>query len=328
MLKKLFYYFIFIAIAVGIGYGCYRYWQHEKNYPNTDDAYVQAHVINVAPRISGMVSKLYISDHQAVKPGQPLFDIDQEPFLIKLEKAKANLDETKQHVYAAESAVKTAESVLKQREAELTYKRKNTHRIITLANKKAGSLSERDRAVSDLKVAEAGVAAARHQLEEAKQKLGQLGGDNASIRTATAAIADAELNLRYTHVVAPANGNIVNLNLRVGDEVNQYQQLFAIIESKQWWATANFKETELERIRINQPAIIKVDMYPHHTFKGIVTSISTGSGSSFALLPPENATGNWVKVTQRFPVRVDIINPDPKFPLRMGSSCEVLINTL
>ena len=328
MLKKLFYYLIFVLIAVGIGYGCYLYWQHEKDYPNTDDAYIQAHVINVAPRISGMVAKLYVSDHQKVKPGQPLFDIDNEAFLIALNKAKANLDLTKQQVNAAESAVRTAKSVLNQHKAELVNIRKNTARIVALAKKHVVSISDRDKAISDLKVAESAVSASENQLEEAQQKLGQLGGDNASIRSAQAAIASAELNLRYTHVVAPANGSIVNLNLRVGDQVNAYQQVFSIIESAQWWATANFKETELERIRINQPALITVDMYPHHTFKGIITSISSGSGSSFALLPPENATGNWVKVTQRFPVRIDIVNPDPKFPLRMGASCEVTINTL
>ena len=328
MIKKIFYYLIFISIAAGIAYGCYIYWQHEKNYPNTDDAYIQAHVINVAPRISGMVSKLYISDHQQVKAGQPLFDIDNEVFTIALQKAKADLDQTKQQVNAAESAVKAAESVLNQRKAELTNVRKNTARIVALAKKRVASVSQRDKAMSDLEVAKSAVSASESQLKEAQQKLGQLGGDNASIRVAQAAIANAELNLRYTHVVAPANGHIVNLNLRVGDQVNAYQQVFAIIESAHWWATANFKETELERIRMNQPAIIKVDMYPHHIFKGIITSISSGSGSSFALLPPENATGNWVKVTQRFPVRIDIINPDPKFPLRMGSSCEVTINTL
>ena len=109
--------------------------------------------------------------------------------------------------------------------------------------------------------------------------------------------------------------------------VTAYQSLFSLVENKEWWVMANMKETKLSRIRVGQSAVIYVDMYPTHPFNGVVKSIGPGSGASFALLPAENATGNWVKVTQRFPVRIQIINPSSQFPLRIGASCTVTIDT-
>ena len=318
---------IFIIIVALLLVGGGFYWQHEKFYPNTDDAYVQAHIVNVAPRITGVISKVYIKDHQYVQQGQPLFDIDPKPFTVDLDKATANLDETIQQVNAAKSAVLTAKSMLVERNAELVNVEKHTHRTMKLVKQHFYAEAEGDKAISDLKVARAAVEAAKSQLEEAQQKLGHIGGANASIRAAKANIEQARLNLNYTHVVAPSSGYVSNFNLRDGDPVNAYQDVFAIVESDEWWASANFKETDLERIHPGQSATIRVDMYPHILFKGTVSSISAGSGTSFALLPPENATGNWVKVTQRFPVRVDITTRFKQYPLRIGSSCEVTIDT-
>lgn len=303
------------------------YWQHQKYYPSTDDAYTQAHVINIAPRITGVISKIYIKDHQYIQKGQPLFDLDPKPFTVSLNRAEANLDETIQQVNAAKSAVITARSLLKERQAELVNTQKEAKRTLHLVKEKYMARSQGDQVTSDLEVAKAAVAAAKSQLQEAQQKLGHLGGANASIRAATANIAEARLNLQYTHVVAPSSGYIANFNLRDGDPVNAYQDMFSIVENDEFWASANFKETDLERIKPGQPATIRVDMYPHILFKGVVSSISAGSGTSFALLPPENATGNWVKVTQRFPVRVDITTRYKQYPLRIGSSCEVTVDT-
>lgn len=315
---------IIIALAL---VGGVMYWQHQKLYPNTDDAYIQAHVLNVAPRITGVVSKVYVKDHEYVKKGQPLFDLDPKPFMVSLDKAIANLDETIQQVNAAKSAVTTAKSMLTERKAELVNTEKNTRRLLHLVKQRLYPVAEGDKATSDLQVARAAVAAAKSQLEEAQQKLGHIGGANASIREAKANIAQANLNLEYTHVVSPSNGYISNFKLRIGDPVNAYQDVFAIVENDEWWASANFKETDLERIQPGQKATIRIDMYPHITFHGTVSSISAGSGTSFALLPPENATGNWVKVTQRFPVRIDITTRFQQYPLRIGSSCEVTVDT-
>lgn len=149
----------------------------------------------------------------------------------------------------------------------------------------------------------------------------------AAVHAAEAELNQAKLNLSYTQVKAPADGYVSNFSLRPGDMLAQGDAEFALVESDSWWVQANYKETDLNKIRVNQPATIKIDMYPGQTFQGVVESISRGSGAVFSLLPAENATGNWIKVTQRFPVRIHIKNANPKFPLRVGASSVVTIST-
>ncbi|HBD7283590.1 TPA: HlyD family secretion protein [Legionella pneumophila] len=148
----------------------------------------------------------------------------------------------------------------------------------------------------------------------------------AALKLSEAKLKEARLRLSYTHVVAPTSGLVSNLSLRVGNVVSENQPLFAMIDDATFWVDANFKETELEHIQKNQLATIKIDMYPHKKFTGVVNSISGGSGTAFSLMPPQNATGNWVKVTQRVPVRIQIMKPDPQYPLRLGTSAKVTID--
>jgi membrane fusion protein, multidrug efflux system len=148
----------------------------------------------------------------------------------------------------------------------------------------------------------------------------------ARVNLAKANLAKANLNLQYTHLLSPVDGYVANFNTVVGTMAQQMTSLFSIIDSTNWWVDANFKETELEHIAIGQPATITVDIYPKHTFHGIVENISRGSGASFSLFPAENATGNWVKVTQRFSVKIRILDVDSRFPLRIGASSTVSIN--
>lgn len=327
MAKKLLKTLALLIVLFIIGTGIFYYWQHQALFPSTDDAYVQANVINIAPRVTGIISKVYVNNHQHVTAGQPLFDVDPSQFRVNLNKAVANLDETIQQVNAAKAAVITAQSMVTERQAELKNVRKDTRRTLHLVKEKLYSAAAGDKAESNLTVAEAAVLAAESKLQEAQQKLGHLGGANASIRAAKTSIAQAKLNLQYTHVVAPGDGYVANFTLREGDPITAYKDNFAIVENDDWWASANFKETDLERIKPGQKATIRIDMYPHVIFHGKVVSISAGSGTTFSLLPPENATGNWVKVTQRFPVRVAIDTRLARYPLRMGASCDVTIDT-
>ncbi|TFV86241.1 HlyD family efflux transporter periplasmic adaptor subunit, partial [Oxalobacteraceae bacterium OM1] len=161
--------------------------------------------------------------------------------------------------------------------------------------------------------------------EQARSALGASGDQNANVQAARAAVAQAELDLQRTHVTAPPQGMVANLSLRPGNTVQPGTPLFAVIASQEYWADANFKETELEDIRPGQQATLQVDMYPDHVFHGVVESVSGGAGTAFSLLPPQNATGNWVKVTQRVPVRVRITDPDPQYPLRIGTTATVEI---
>ncbi len=148
----------------------------------------------------------------------------------------------------------------------------------------------------------------------------------AKVALATLNLAQKKLNLQYTKIKAPESGWVTRVTLRVGDVITSGQSLFALVGDGEFWVDANFKETELQDIHVGQPAVIKVDMYPNKIFNGVVESVSHGSGSAFSLLPPENATGNWVKVTQRVPVRIRIINPDIKYPLRVGTSANVTLS--
>jgi membrane fusion protein (multidrug efflux system) len=162
-------------------------------------------------------------------------------------------------------------------------------------------------------------------LQAAQAERGAAGDANAPIKAAEAALAQARLDLQHTRVEAPADGVVGELSLRPGGFVNIGTPLFALVETAEVWVDANFKETDLPRIRPGQAAEVRIDLLPGRTFRGRVESLSPASGTAFALLPPENATGNWVKVTQRFPVRVRIMNPIPG--LRVGASSEVTIDT-
>lgn len=315
-----------ICLAL-VGVAGYWYWQHAQLFPETDNSYIQANVVYVAPQISGLIDHVYAQDYQHVEAKQKLFSIDPSSLELSVKQAQASLDNTINQVKADHMGVATAQALVAQRQAELFQAQQNANRILTLVNKNLVARSEGDRVTSQLKVAESALTAAKSQLAQAEQNLGGSGNDNIRIRQALATLEQAKLNLSHALIASPTAGYVVNNKLRIGSEVTAFNAAFALIEDGQWWAMANFKETDLTHIRPGQKASIHIDMYPNHPFTGVVHSISSGSGASFALLPPENATGNWVKVTQRFPVRIDILDSDAKYPLRMGASCTVVVDT-
>ncbi|HLB57000.1 MAG TPA: HlyD family secretion protein [Coxiellaceae bacterium] len=327
MSRKIINYSILALITVILIIAGIAYWHHQKLYPNTDDAYIEAHVINVAAQVDGKVQNVYVKNLEEVKKNQLLFTIDPKPFEIALQNAKANVQNTQLQITANENAVKAAQAALAQSQAQLINTQKTYDRIATLADEGFYAKAGKDNVTRELTVAKQAVKAAQDNLNEAKAKLGKKGSHNAELEMAVSALSQAQLNLHYTKIVAPANGQLAEFKLQPGQTITAYESLFSLVENNLWWAMANLKETNLNRIRVGQKAIVHVDMYPSHPFNGIVKSISPGSGSSFSLLPAENATGNWVKVTQRFPVRVEIINPDKNFPLRIGASCTVEIDT-
>lgn len=171
--------------------------------------------------------------------------------------------------------------------------------------------------------------AAESDFEAAQDKALTVTTPTVQLRSAAAALTKSTHDRVKTHVIASSDGIVSNVSLRPGATVQAGTPLFAIIGSNEWWVNANFKETDLARIRLGQPATVRLDMYPTVKFDGVVDSISAGSGATFSVLPPENATGNWVKVTQRFPVRIRITNPphDPAAPLRVGASATVTVDT-
>jgi membrane fusion protein (multidrug efflux system) len=318
---------IWILLAIIVAVGLFLYWEYEKKYPSTDNAYVGAHIVQISPQVTGPILNLYVKEFQTVKKGDPLFDIDPEPFQVEVDKANAKVDLTKQKVQGLQSIVEQEQALVNQRKAELFLAEKNYSRYHTLVEKGQLSQAEGDRYRSELDVAKAALIEANNQLLKAQADLGNVDTQNADIRAAQAELAQAKLNLSDTHVVSPVDGYVINLTARVGSMVTVNRVIFSIIDSSQWWVDANFKETQMERIRIGQPATIVVDIYPDHKFHGIIQNISRGSGASFSIFPAENATGNWVKVTQRFAVRIHITDTDQNFPLRVGASSTVTVDT-
>jgi membrane fusion protein (multidrug efflux system) len=315
---------IALALIVAAFFG-YRYWHHGQLYASTDNAYVNANTVEIAAQISGAVVAVAVKDNQAVRAGDLLFEIDPQPYRLALEKAQAQLHLAEQSVSQQSAAVDAAQAQVRQREAELRNAQSNDARTQRLVRQGFLSKQGAETARTQLATAQAALQAARANLEQAKSALGATGSNNASVQAAQAAVNQARLDLQHTRVAAPTDGKVANLTLRPGNTVQPGVPLFALIGSQEYWVDANFKETELERIRPGQSATITVDMYPDHPFEGVVESVSGGSGTAFSLLPPQNATGNWVKVTQRVPVRVRFRNPDPAHPLRIGTTASVEI---
>ena len=305
----------------------YRYYLHREQYPSTDDAYIKATVINVAAQVGGRVISVPVSSHQSVTEGQLLFSISPDQYEWRYREAMANLAMTKQQVSADQAAVTAAEAAVNQADAELDNARRQFARTRKLAGEHVASQSDLDDRRAQLKSANAAVALAKARLDEARRQLGAEGDSNQSIQKAQAAVKLAALDLKHTKVVAPCNGTLAGVPLEQGDIINPNTPLFALVCTHRFWVYANFKETDLGRIRPGQFATIKVDMYPNHLFHGVVESLNPASGTAFSLLPPENATGNWVKVTQRVPVRLLIVDATRNYPMRVQTSSTVTIDT-
>jgi len=318
---------LLVLLAATIG-GVLLYWHHTEIYPSTDNAYTGADVVRVASQINGVVIHVYVQDDDKVGAGDPLFDLDPTLYDAALRNARAQFD-------AAASAAGTAADALKAAADKLESKRAALEDAIG-KYRDAKDAQKPGQAPSDqLTTALKGWHDALQAFNDAESEFAKAQDAKITVTTPTVQLRAAAAGLDkathdrvQTHVTAPAAGWVTNVSLRPGAIVQAGTPAFAIVEDGDWWVDANFKETDLGRIKPGQKAAIHLDMYPGLTLDGAVESISAGSGATFSVLPPENATGNWVKVTQRFPIRIKITSaPNPDKPLRMGSSASVTIDT-
>lgn len=314
-----------IPIVAVLGGAAWWYDSYSSAHPSTSDAYLGRHVVRIASQVSGPIQSVLVHNNQAVKADQLLLTIDPAPFELAVRKAEAQLQQAKDSLAAADARVKAAEAQLTSADANAAEAERHAQRIADLVAKGSASKDQGDSAEQAKLDAQSALRSARAELVAAKAARGALGDENASIKSAQAALAQAKLDLQHTQISAPADGVVGNFDLRPGSYVDSGSALFALVESRDVWVDANFKETELPRIRPGQPASISVDLLPGKDFRGKVEGLSPASGTAFSLLPPENATGNWVKVTQRFAVRVRILDPVPE--LRVGASAEVRVDT-
>jgi membrane fusion protein (multidrug efflux system) len=301
-------------------------------YEDTDDAYVQTASVAVSSNVAGRVLEVSVRDNQAVHKGDVLFRIDDEPFRIAVEEAAAQLASARLQVESLKASYRQHQAELASARETLEYQRRETDRQKRLLTAGISSQLQIDRAVHALEGARTQLAAAE---QETNAVVANLGGDpnipadrHPTVQHAQAVLDRAKLNLSYTVIEASTDGIVTRVEqLQPGSYISASTAVFALVVAGDTWIEANFKENQLTHMRVGQPVEVRIDSYPGKKFAGTVASVSPGTGSQFSLLPAENATGNWVKVVQRLPVRIELRDADPEFPLHGGLSATVNVDT-
>jgi len=324
-----------LVLLVGGYFGWQRY-QFAKAHESTDDAQVEGDVYPVIPRVGGPVLKVFVDDNQTVKKGDTLVTIDRADYQQRVDAAQAALLAAQAQVTAAraqvgiaQANVRTAQTTIGVSAANRTRLQQDLARSTKLRNQDIIPQSEYDAVAANLKATSAQqgtaqdqVAVARNQVTAAQQ---QIAVAQAVVKQRQTDLDNAKLQLSYTTIVAPANGVVSRKSVQPGQVVAPGQQLIGLVSSARTWVVANFKETQLENMKVGQPVKLEVDAYPNEDFDGHIESLSAATGARFALLPPDNSTGNFVKVTQRVPVKIVLNKEDPEHPLRTGMSVNAIV---
>ena len=317
-----------VIVAAGVlGF----WWFGARDWESTDDAFIDVHAVRVAPQVAGRVLRVRVDDNQLVKRGDILVEIDPADFQARLDQAlaaelnaNAALAQAKAQLTVADATAEQSLAQVKVAEANADNGAIQLKRNQALAAAHAISTQVLDDSTANARSTAATLVAAqrKHASDEAAlvAAQAQIEAAKANIASMKAQVEQARLNLSYTTIIASEDGHVARKNVSVGDYLQVGQNIMALVPLK-LWITANFKETQLASMRPGQPVDITVDAYPGHVFKGHVDSFQPGSGAAFSLLPPENATGNYVKVVQRVPVKIVFDEaPDPSRPLGPGMS--------
>ncbi|HEY2825121.1 MAG TPA: HlyD family secretion protein [Gemmatimonadales bacterium] len=327
------------AAALVVG-GAYK-WYVGLSHVTTDDAQVEGHIIPVLPRIGGFVQDVRVKENQPVKAGDTLIVLDGRDFAARLAQADAELatvlatvgtsgrvGQAAAQLSAARASAAAADASVIQAQANADKATRDVERYRSLAARNVVSGQQLDQAETVARAAQAQLTAAERSASAANE---QVVAAEAALRGADARVAgvraqrdQAELQLSYTHVVAPMGGVVTKKNVEVGQLVQPGQPLMTVVPMDDIWVVANLKETQLKDVKAGDAVEITVDAYPGRSFAGHVESVSPATGARFSMLPPDNATGNFTKVVQRVPVRVRLDQPqDPAAPLRPGMSVDV-----
>jgi membrane fusion protein (multidrug efflux system) len=290
-----------LGFAAGV-WGAGLWIQHARTWESTDNAFIAAHIHQVSARVAGTIAEVLVQDHQQAGAGDLLARLDPRDFEVKLQQAQAQLAQAQAQIRSAEAEVAHARA---QAEKEAAQERKaegDWERSQALYEGQAGAISKQEfenaRAARDAARATRKAAESAHAAAEA-----QSGGARAQLQAAEANVREAQLQLGYTEIRAPAAGRVGRKNIEAGNRVQPGQSLVALVQPEVW-VLANFKETQLGRLRPGQPVRIRIDAFPGSELKGRIESLSPASGAQFALLPPDNATGNFTKIVQRVPVKI------------------------
>jgi multidrug efflux system membrane fusion protein len=315
-----------IGAAIVVGLSVVRLYYR---YPRTDDAYVRANTVGIAPHVSGPIVHLPVVDNQPVREGELLFAVDPRPYQHTLEKAEAQLKLTQLEVQAYDEAIRAARAEQTRRAADAAYTRQYLDRIAPLLDKHYVTANDVFNARSRVAAADAGVRNAEAEAKRAENQLGKLGPINARLKAAEVAVAEARLNLDYCSVRAPFDGYVTNLNIAVGQYANEGRQVLSLVDKRTWYVLANFREDFLPHIQPGMTADIFLLSAPNRRFRGRVQGVGWAlyqeNGATVDGLPAVEPTLNWVRLSQRFPVRIILENSTSESPFRMGATAVVTI---
>jgi membrane fusion protein (multidrug efflux system) len=323
---------LMILVPVIVIAGALYFYVTGGRYQSTDDAYTRAATVSISSNVAGRVVEVDVRDNEIVHPGATLFKLDDAPYRIAVNDAMARLASTRLQVESLKSTYKQRQVELRAARDTLNFAQTQFDRQSRLVASGISSRAQFDQASHSLDAARQEVANVQQQIGVA---LANLNGNadiapekHPLVEEAQAALDRAQLNLSYTVVTAPIEGVVTRVEqLQVGDYIAASAPVFALVATRDTWIEANFKEVQLARMQRGQTATVKIDRFPGKTFDARVESLSPGTGSQFSLLPPENATGNWVKVVQRVPVRLHLIDQDPHLLLQAGLSADVKVDT-
>jgi membrane fusion protein (multidrug efflux system) len=341
-----------LLVIAGAAFGITKY-QHALHHEDTDDAQITANISPVIPRVSGYVAEVRVSDNQQVKKGDTLIVMDNQGLKIKLEQAEAALTTAESNRSAAQASttassanISTSRAAVATIDAQIEQTKINVWRATQDYNRYANLIKDHSITQQQFEQAQAAKETAERQLDVLQQQRNQAstqinvtssesGATSKQINVAAAIIKqrqadvdDAKLNLSYAVVLAPADGMVSKVNVQPGQFLTAGQSLFSIVLKQNLWVVANFKETQLEKMKVGQIVSVEADAFPGHKFQAKITSLSAATGASYALLPPDNASGNFVKVVQRVPVKIEFTNPNDSLlkQLRTGMNVAVEVN--
>lgn len=319
---------VFIIVVI-----IFYYILLDRYTPYTGDAYIQAYVTQIAPQVEGPVTKIYVKNDTYVDNGQPLFEIDYRPYEYKAKQLEAKLVQTRQDIMQLESSIDAAEAVVSQNKADVDFARKRYNDLLPLIKKNFIAQLQLDDAQDQLNAKLALLRKAEADLLKAQQALElKIDGDYAVIKEVESNLKLAKYYLSQTTLYAPSDGYVSNLQLSIGAYVNVGEPVMTVVDAKNWWIVANFKENSIGRIQKAQEAELSMALYPGKIFKAKVESldwgVSAGQGIPSGDLPDVKNPQNWVQLAQRFPVRLRITDDiNPGYRLRIGGSVSVTIDT-
>ncbi|HYW36202.1 MAG TPA: HlyD family secretion protein [Balneolaceae bacterium] len=324
--KYILYGLLAVLIIGGLVYG-WRWYQYAQTHESTKNAHIEGHISPVIPQVKGYIKHIYVNDNEKVKKGQLLATIDKRDYRIGVKQAKANVAGAKAGYQDAKANWATSKSQKNQAKVHLNQAKTEYKRQKRLLNDHSTTQQKYDQAKYTYQAAQARYDVARQQVKAAQIRLKQA---KTQIDKAQSSLENAQLQLSYTKLTAPIAGRVSKKNIETGQFVSPGNSVMAIASDDSVWVVANFKEGQIANIKAGQPVKINVDAYPDTTFKGQVQSLAGATGSKFALLPPDNASGNFVKVEQRIPVKIVFtggrpVGPSGK-PLKPGMNVEPTVN--